>query len=242
MTYHVLNGDALAATFDGLDLPGETIVMREALITGDLQGDTLEAFWQTRAHYLSPENPSHYYTVLVKELEKLLTAPAHTEFNLWFGYDVFCRVNTWFIMSLLKNLAVEHKVFMVYPSFRSKEDIWKDFGKATLGNLQTAHKDRIACSEPDLQLGNDLWLAFKQHQPEQLLSLSQTDAPCFPYLSEVCEAWADQQRPYRVIEDIVNNVSSDFHIVFREFFQREGIYGFGDSQLKPLYDKVMEQK
>jgi hypothetical protein len=33
--------------------------------------------------------------------------------------------------------------------------------------------------------------------------------------------------------------TSGFNAVFTEFFKREGIYGFGDSQLKQLYDKVL---
>ena len=46
-------------------------------------------------------------------------------------------------------------------------------------------------------------------------------------------------RPEKVIEDIIKNVSTDFHKVFKEFCNRESIYGFGDTQVKVIYDKVM---
>ncbi|KIC94507.1 hypothetical protein, partial [Flavihumibacter solisilvae] len=47
-------------------------------------------------------------------------------------------------------------------------------------------------------------------------------------------------RPEKVIEDIITHISTDFTEVFKEFWSRESIYGFGDSQLKSLYDKVMQ--
>jgi hypothetical protein len=79
-----------------------------------------------------------------------------------------------------------------------------------------------------------------------LKKLSKIESACYPYLAEVCEAHIDRfppegkkGRPERVIEDIVHNVSDDFATVFREFFEREGVYGFGDAQLKQLYDKVI---
>jgi len=47
-------------------------------------------------------------------------------------------------------------------------------------------------------------------------------------------------RPERVLEDITQNISTDFHEVCKEFWNRESIYGFGDTQLKELYDKVVQ--
>jgi len=49
-------------------------------------------------------------------------------------------------------------------------------------------------------------------------------------------------RPEKVIEDITKNISTDFHKVFEEFWNRESVYGFGDVQLKSLYDKVMHYR
>jgi hypothetical protein len=246
MIYHVLNGDALAGTFEGAGIPGEVLIAREGLIAGNLQGDTLAAFFETRAQYLSSDNPRLYYDTTVKEFNKLLAATDGSEFNLWFGYDLFCQVNMWFILSLLKNMPVQKNIFVVYPSFRNSDEIWKDFGRATHANLHTALTNRVAFAEKDLQLADDLWLAYKQNDLERLQTLAQQKSSCFPYLAEVCQAHVDRfplpgakGRPERVIEDIIKNVSPDFHTVFVEFFKREGVYGFGDDQLKPLYDKVI---
>ena len=41
---------------------------------------------------------------------------------------------------------------------------------------------------------------------------------------------------------IEGEVVVDFGKVFREFWNRESIYGFGDTQLRLLYDKVMQSR
>lgn len=84
---------------------------------------------------------------------------------------------------------------------------------------------------------------------EELIRLAKNQSFAFPYLQEVVKAHIDRfpkdgtnGRPEKVIEDITKNISTDFHKVFIEFWNRESIYGFGDSQLKHLYDKVMHYR
>ena len=78
-----------------------------------------------------------------------------------------------------------------------------------------------------------------------LLSKNQTLS--FPYLYEVVKAHLDRfpnydtkGRPERVIEDIIKNISTDFNEVCKVFWKQERIYGFGDTQIKVIYDKVIQ--
>src|SRR4051812_8080261 len=110
MTYHILNGDALIDRFTATGLSGEVIVMRECLVEGDLAGDTPAAFYEIRAKYLSSTYNIHkesYYANVVSEFEKLNAAPDRSEFFLWFGYDLFCRANMCYLLSLLHHLPIE---------------------------------------------------------------------------------------------------------------------------------------
>ena len=50
--FHVLPGDSVAGEFSKTGLEGEVIVCREALVEGDLSGETLAEFWKNRAHFL----------------------------------------------------------------------------------------------------------------------------------------------------------------------------------------------
>lgn len=251
MKYHVLNGDSLYNQFNKTELDGEIVICREALIDGPLASLTLEEFWQVRAIYQETVK-SEYLNHVKSEFDRIINAPAGSEFNLWFGYDLFCQANLWFILSLISDNK-HSDIYIIYP-FYFKED---KFGVADkndrlycfdnrVKDLTYCFNNRIKFEKDDLVLARDLWVAFKNHNLSSLKSLSETQSPCFPNLAEVCKAHIDRfiyhekkSRPEAVIEDIVTNISNDFNRVFPEFVKREGIYGFGDVQLKKIYDKVV---
>ena len=164
MIHHILNGDSLAHTFPEANLPGEIVVFREALIDGDLTGDTLLTFWHTRAKYHGANQVDYDRMVLV-EINKLLHAPDHSEFNLWFEYDLFCQVNLWFLLNLLNNLPISKQIFLVYTSYLNRKDnhFWNGFGPANAEQLNECYTHRIQVNKDDLQFGADLWTAYKKN-------------------------------------------------------------------------------
>jgi hypothetical protein len=247
MIYNILNGDSLAYSFPDAKIEGEIIVVREGLIDGELSGDNLHDFWQSRARYMGI-TATEYHNSVVKEFEKIMNAPGNSEFNLWFEYDLFCQVNMWFVISVINSLSIKKKVFAVYTSYLDKtsKQFWNGFGPAKSDELKVCYATRIPLSEEDLNFGQELWNAYKNGDLEELTNLSKQQSPAFPYLEEVVKAHVDRfpkdgskGRPEKVIEDITKNISADFHKVFEEFWKRESIYGFGDIQVKSLYDKVM---
>lgn len=250
MVYNILNGDSLAYSFPEAKIEGDMIVFREALIDGDLSGHDLQDFWHSRARYMGLTE-SEYQDQVISEIEKILNAADDSEFNLWFEYDLFCQVNMWFVISIINSLSVQKKVYAVYTSYLDRNDklFWNGFGPANSSQLQDCFADRILLSDADLKLGQELWTAYKDNNFEELIRLAETRSPAFPYLQEVVRAHIDRfpkdgtnGRPERVIEYITKNISTDFHKVFKEFWNRESIYGFGDTQLKSLYDKVMHDR
>jgi hypothetical protein len=250
MVYNILNGDSLAYSFPDAKIEGNVIVIRESLIDGSLSGDNLHDFWQARAKYLEITE-AEYNDSVVKEFEKIIHAPDHSTFNLWFEYDLFCQVNMWFVISMINSLPIKKKVFAVYTSHLDKtsKQFWNGFGPANSGELKVCYANRISLSTADLQFGEELWKAYKNGNLEGLTNLSKQQSSAFPYLQEVVKAHVDRfpkdgtkGRPEKVIEDITKNISTDSHEVFKEFWNRESIYGFGDSQLKSLYDKVMHYR
>ena len=247
MVYNILNGDSLAYSFPEAKIEGDIIVVREGLIDGELSGDDLHDFWQSRAKYMRiPE--AEYNNSVVKEFEKIMNAPDNSEFNLWFEYDLFCQVNMWFVISIINSLPIRKSVYAIYTSYLDKtsKQFWNGYGAANSDELQICYANRISLSEADINLGQELWKAYKSGNLEELTNLSKHQSLAFPYLQEVVKAHIDRfpqdgtkGRPEKVIEDITINISTDFHEVCKEFWNRESIYGFGDSQLKSLYDKVM---
>ena len=247
MVYNILNGDSLAYSFPDSGIGGDTVVVREALIDGDLTGDNLHDFWRARASYIGLIE-TEYQNTVVKEYEKLMNAPDNVEFNLWFEYDLFCQVNMWFVISIISSLPVKKKVYAVYSSHlgRASKYFWNGFGPANSDDLIFCLANRTPLNNADLQMGQDLWKAYKNSNFEELNRLALNRTPAFPYLQEVVKAQVDRfprdgtkGRPEKVLENIMDSVSTDFGEVFKEFWNRESIYGFGDVQLKRLYDKIM---
>jgi hypothetical protein len=154
----------------------------------------------------------------------------------------------WFVISIINRLPIEKKVFAVYTSYLDKtsKHFWNGFGPANSDELKVCYANRISLSEGDINFGQELWTAYKSGNLDELTRLATKQSSAFPYLQEVVKAHVDRfpkdgtkGRPEIVIEDIIKNISTDFHKVFKEFWNRESIYGFGDTQLKSLYDKVM---
>ncbi len=250
MVYNILNGDALACSFPDTKIEGNIIVVREALIDGELSGDNLHDFWQSRAKSLKT-TATEYNNAVVKEFEKILNAADDSEFNLWFEYDLFCQVNMWFVLSIINSLSIKRKVFAVYTSHLDKTSkyFWNGFGPANSDELKVCYANRISLSNADIHFGQELWEAYKNGNLEELTNLSMHQSSAFPYVQGVVKAHVDRfpkngtkGRPEKVIEDITKNISTDFNKVFKEFWKRESIYGFGDSQVKHIYDRVMQYR
>ncbi len=249
MRYHILNGDSLAHSFPEANMEGEVIVAREGLIDGDLSGDTLMDFWKARAKYMGVPYKD-YQDRVVTEFEKIMHTSPGAEFYLWFEYDLFCQVNMWFILSLINGLPSYRHVFAVYSSYLHKGDknFWNGYGSATAGDLVFCFDHRIELNKADVEFGAGLWNAYKINDLEKLKRDSLRQSPSFPFIEEVIQAHIDRfpkdgqpGRPEKVLRYITGNISTDFNKVFSEFWKRESIYGFGDIQLKKIYDEMINQ-
>lgn len=244
-----MNGDCLAEQLAQTNINHDFIVCRECLIDGDVNAGGLADFWSIRAKYIA-ENfnvpTREYYSKTVREFEKLDKLPDHSEVCLWFENDLFCQANMWFVISIL-TAHPSLKIFRVFPMIEHKPDIWKGFGIAKPENLQLAYDNKILFTQDDLELGRNLWAAYQNGDLDKLKHLAKTKSGCFQYLEEVCQAHMDRfptdkslSRPERVIKEIMETKSREFSIVFTEFTEKEGIFGFGDSQIKKMYDRLIQ--
>ncbi|HVE58626.1 MAG TPA: DUF1835 domain-containing protein [Pyrinomonadaceae bacterium] len=241
MKIHVLAGDALAGDFKNCAIEGEIVVCRECLVDGAVKAANLEEFWQTRAEFISDAHGAdreEYFSGVASEFEKLKNlASAEAEINLWFEYELFCQVNLWFCLYLLRESGA--KVFRVAPVVRREEEIWKGFGGLESIDLEKCFAERARFTAEDILLGADLWKAFQAADYQTLERLSETESKCFPYLKEVCRAEIEKNsRPKKILEGIIATGKTDFAEIFREFSARAGVYGFGDSQVRKILAEI----
>lgn len=240
MTIHVLTGDALLNNFPEGKLEGSIVINRECLIEGPVKVDSLKEFWNLRESFLSesyPESNIHYQDDVAFEFEKLNDVTEGDEINLWFEHDLFCQINLWFTLTFLRNKKVS--IYRVYPVIDDPAELWYGFGPMSPEELLKCYEGRKPFSKEDLQLGNALWQAYASNNHDTLVKLSLSTSKVFPYLKEVCKAQVDRpDRPERVLQEIINKGNTSFKKVFEEFSEQEGIYGFGDTQVKKIYDQL----
>lgn len=244
-----MNGDALTERFLALGLEGTVIVTREAMISGSLEGNTLVEFYRNRANYLIGPGASdlqQYYAYSVSEFDKICTARDRDRFFLWFGYDLFCFMNMLFVISRIRSLGIQKEIRIAYPSFLSEEKVWNDFGKAGVTDLQYSLDHAIIVDEEHQVLAEKLWLAFRKENLEEIGELSLRQSNAFPYLRSVCKAHIDRfprngrpGKPEAILSEIIRKGKKDFSSVFVDFQKTQGIYGFGDTQVKEIYDRVI---
>ncbi|HEY0742999.1 MAG TPA: hypothetical protein VGD40_16130 [Chryseosolibacter sp.] len=239
MELHVLNGDALAEKFP---FAGEKIICREALIDGPVDARDLDSFWAQRATFLSSDNPDEYFNLVVKEYHRLTRADASV-INLWFEHDLFCQVNLWFTIHLLEKSKTNASLYVVTPTDLT-DPLWSGFGKMSNEDLEKCYEARVLVEGQDKQLALALWDAYSTNNALALTKQSDHKSKAFPLLAEVCKAHLDRfsrdglGRPEKKLKSILENGTTQFDKIFHEFRQTEGVYGFGDAQVKSLLSKV----
>ena len=158
---------------------------------------------------------------------------------LWFEYELFCSVNMWFCLSLLKETGAT--VCRVEPLGRDVERRWEGFGEFSADEMRAAFELRTYLSSEHVDLGDGLWTAYRKRDLAKLKTLAaKCDADCFPYLNEVVAAAAEEDiQPLEVVREIVaGGVAKDIAAVFPEFKRRAGVYGYGDLQVQKLLDQL----
>lgn len=242
--YHILNGDALMDQFP-TDLEGEKIVMREALVDGEVSGETLEAFYATRDRFMSqhyPEcEPGDYHKVTVPEIQKIQNIPIGSEVNLWFEDDLFCQVNFWFVVWLLHSNG-HRNLFLVRPDAHTHYG----FSRFDREGLKSLMDQRILLTQ--LETIASLWGHYQNRELDMLTEKAAL-LKQFPFILEAVQAHRDRfaengpGRPERSLARIMEELgTTDFGPVFGAFCKEESIYGFGDLQVKRIYDKLIQER
>ncbi len=240
MINHVLPGDSVATEFRKTGIEGSTIVCREAFIAGPIDADDLDAFWAERAQFVLAEyaeDEIEYHEKVADQLASLTDLTDEDEVNLWFEYELFCSVNMWFCLSLLKGTGAA--ISRVEPIGLEEDKRWDGFGQFEADDLRACFEMKTRLTDKDVELGASLWQAYRHNENARLTELAKTDTLAFPHLREVAAAAAVQDiQPLEVVRAITAGGETDFGKIFAEFRKRAGVYGYGDLQVQALIEKA----
>lgn len=244
--YHILNGDALHQQFPK-NIEGEIIIARECLVDGNVKGKDLNELFDTRAKFLSQNyggTEQDYYDKAASEFQKINTIDNHSTINLWFEDDLFCQVNFWFITHLLTKITRNNTVYLIRPTLHTQYG----FGGLNESELMSIYKNKIALTELDKIAS--LWESYQNDDTKNLMDQALELEKKYPFILPAVKAHIQRiptngnlGRPTESLMAIMKELKTeDFGTVFKEFNKRENIYGFGDLQVKRLYDKIINNR
>ena len=246
-SYHILNGSALKQQFPK-QISGELIITNECLVEGNIHGTCLQDFYNNRAKFISKTykvTQQSYFDKVVTELDKIEDLSNKDEVNLWFEEDLFCQVNFWFVLHLIRQQTNIRSIYLVLPN---KENRY-GFGGMDTEPLIESFNNRIQITKSEFDTLSRFWELYRNRDISSLLEESKKLDHKFPFLLPAINAHIDRLpkngklgRPEQTILSIMQELQTeDFSLVFREFCKREPIYGFGDSQVKHLFDSLRKK-
>ncbi len=243
-TVHILNGDALADRFPSA-LEGEVMVARACLVDGPVWAANLPELFETRSHFLHEAYgipKEDYLTRSVPEFEKICRLEPQQIIHLWFEDDLFCQVNLWFVCHLIREYSQASRMYLVRPP---KFTPW-GFAALDEGDLVQAQANRQALGTKEIAWLAELWRAYQNGDRAELQDISEKALPYLPFLAAAVEAELRRDDPKRgpkaILKQLmVQSPTGRFGPVFRDFCQQEGIYGFGDLQVKRMFDELKGQ-
>ena len=245
-TYHILNGDALKEQFPKT-IPRAIIVARECLVDGPVQGGNLSEFFKQRAAFIRDNyggfTEQDYFKETVPEFLKIQNIPAQAAVHLWFEDDLFCQVNFWFVIHLLRESHRDRQLFLVRPATHTPYG----FGGLSTEELVEAFEHKTALTALDDLAA--LWELYQKNDLENLAKTAHRLKNHYPFIPAAVEAHiariptaGNPGRPTQSLLQIMDDLNTtDFGSIFREFCKREPIYGYGDVQVKRLLDRIMDQ-
>lgn len=95
-----------------------------------------------------------------------------------------------------------------------------------------------------------LWNSYQSDDPEKLTNTAIELKVSFPFILQAVDAHIariptknNPGRPVQALMEIMNDLETiDFAPVFKEFNKRESIYGYGDLQVKRLFDEIRNKR
>lgn len=228
MEVHVLNVDCLKISLE--NEYSNLLVMREALIQGPVKAEDEYSFFEDRAIFISEK-----YKVCTKEdylkgkdeFEKIKAIKKGSKINFWFGKDVFCQVNFWFLLNFLKDKIDTNEFYLVIP----KDD--ENCSFSNKDKREISFKERTLILKEEIEIFCMLWTLFIKKEYEDMKDKIQTLKNKYPFLKETITALININKVEEEIRTLYLK-EQNFEKLFKKICKDYSIYGYGDIQVKYL--------
>ena len=244
---HILNGDALYDQFPD-DWKDQCIIVRECLMEGPVKASGLEELYKIRSAYLDSTYGEithlNYEEDVISEFNKIQRIQPTDEIFLWFEDDLFCQVNFWFISHLLCTKRRTGNSFLIRPD-RASQYGFGGYSRRQLRGL-FQHKKPIK----DLSVFAALWSSYQEGDFDALLEKAMKMQEDYPFVLPAVKAQltripvnGDKGQPEIALREIMLRQGSDnFGEIFKSFCREYPIYGFGDLQIKRIFEEIRDNE
>jgi hypothetical protein len=245
---HITNGNALTDYLRELNFSEDILTWQEMLCEGPTTpAIASEDFFKLRSEFLKTYYDIEVDTIeLKKELSKLDHTDDYLEINLWFEYDLFCHINLLGVINLLHQKDIKKPLYLICSGRVEGEKSLKGLAELNSEQLHKHYKNKVLLTQEDINLAIALWRTYcgKDHN---ILKPYIVKESSFKYMSNCLKAhlqrFPQQQNGLSVLEENIlklikeNTVNSEHHLLGYAL-NYQGYYGFGDTQLMRLIDKL----
>jgi hypothetical protein len=245
---HITNGSVLTEYLRELDFEDDIITWQEMLCEGPtIPAIATDEFFEIRHKFLQ-----EYYEIevdideLKSELSKLDNPDKYDEIYLWFEYDLFCHINLLGVINLLHQKNINRPLYLICSGRVEDEKNLKGLAELSAEQLLDHYHKRTLLTNDDKELCIALWRTYcgKDHN---ILKPYIVTKSSFKYMTNCLKAhlkrFPHQKSGLSVIEDNIlriirdNDVKSLHHLLGYSL-NYQGYYGFGDTQLRRIIDKL----
>ena len=245
---HITNGNSLTDYLRELDFKEDILTWQEMLCEGPIiPAINSKAFFELRAEFLK----SHYdievdNEELQNELSKLDNIENYTEINLWFEFDLFCHINLLGVINLLHQKEINKPLYLVCSGRVEGEKNLKGLSELSPEQIKTHYENKVLLNREDIDLAIALWRTYcgKDHNILKPYIVTKSN---FKYMSNCLKAhlkrFPHQKSGLNVLEDNIlrllrdNKIKSKHHLLGYSL-NYQGYYGFGDTQLQRIINKL----
>ena len=245
---HITNGSALTEYLRELDFTDDILTWQEMLCEGPtIPAINSKEFFDLRSDFLKA-----YYDIdvdakeLQSELSKLDNIEDYSEIHLWFEYDLFCHINLIGVINLLHQKEIKLPLYHICSGRVAGQKSLKALGELKPDQLRKHYDNRVLLTQDDIDLCIALWRTYcgKDHN---ILKPYIVKNSSFKYMSNCLKAhlkrFPHQQSGLNVLEDNIlrllrdNPIKSRHHLLGYSL-NYQGYYGYGDTQLQRLIEKL----
>jgi len=245
---HITNGNVLTDYLRELDFTDDILTWQEMLCEGPtIPAIDSKAFFKLRVKFLKESYDIEVNSnELQAELSKLNHTDKYSEINLWFEYDLFCHINLIGVINLLHQKEIDKPLYLICSGRVDGEKNLKGLGELSPVQIKSHYKDKVLLTQDDIDLCIALWRTYCGTD-HNILKPYIVRPSSFKYMTNCLKAhlkrFPHQKSGLSVLEDNIlrlvrDNHINSYHHLLGYSLNYQGYYGFGDTQMKRIIDKL----